>query len=134
MYQELRLSLIPKHPKAHGRETSSMMGCTGLLSSNQPTPVSSGKPKLYMFFLPAVKAVLYLNNEGNLEFMAKHREISPLHRSVLSLLQCQPPLLFRAALSTERLCKGRSPAHFIAGFSASCLALKMSRLYQLNTS
>lgn len=77
-----------------------------------------------MLSLPAVKAVLHLNNEGNLEFMAKHREISPLHKSVLSLHQCQILLLFRAALSTERLCKGRLPAHSTAGFSASFLALK----------
>lgn len=59
-------------------------------------PVSFGKSKPHMLSLPAVKAVLYLNNEGNLEFMAKHREISPLHKSVLSLHQCQIPLLFRA--------------------------------------
>lgn len=78
----------PAHPKAHGCETSSMTGLTGLVPSSQPQ-VSSGKPNLYKFSLPAVKATVYLNTKGKLEFVAKHRKASPLHQlvSAISALQ-----------------------------------------------
>lgn len=60
------------------------MGLTGLVSSSQPTQVSSGKPNLYILFLPAVKAMVYPNTECNLEFVTKHREASSPYQFVLA--------------------------------------------------
>ena len=67
-----------------------MMGLTGLVSSSQLTQVSCGKPNLYMLSLPAVKAMVYLNTEGNFEFLTKHREARPLHQFVLAACSSEP--------------------------------------------
>lgn len=61
-----------------------MTGLTGLVCSSQPTQVSPGKPNLYLLSLPAAEATVYLNTEGNLDFVAKYREGTPLHHCVLA--------------------------------------------------
>lgn len=102
----------PGHSKTHSHETNSMMGITDLVSSIQQTQVLSGKPKLYWLSFPLVIATVYLNTECNLEFVAKYKA-SPLHHCVSHFRSSE------LCLATAMLCKGRLPAHTIAGSAAS---------------
>lgn len=99
-----------------------MMGLTGLVSSSQPAQVSSGKSNLYLLSLPAVKATIYLNTEGNLEFVAKYREGTPLHHSVLAISALQSHVQVQQH-------SARGDVYSIAGSSASFLALKTCLRY-----
>jgi len=115
--------------KVHGHETSFMMGRTGLVSSSQPAQVSSGKPNLYLLSLPAIKATVPLNTEGNLEFVAKYRQGSPLHPFALAVSALQ---------SRVQLQQHSARRHYLLAASLALLHIfgpeNISQTYHMSTS
>lgn len=106
-----------------------MTGLTGLLSSSRPAQVSSGKRNLYLVSLPAVKATIYLNAEGNLEFVAKYRDIKPLYHFMSAVSALQTAFRYSNALQGEVTC-----SHHCWRFCIFFGPENMSQMYQLSAS